>query len=88
MNKIILVHYIRVGNSSAPKVDEILSRVRKHLVPADEDIISYVIPVKDEESRVECINPRFVTEEEYESARRSLDKAQKALDEVLEKLNR
>jgi hypothetical protein len=64
MNKIILVHYINVGNVSPQRVSELLYDVSKSLAGQD-DVLHYVYPITQGETRVDCINPKLVTGEEY-----------------------
>lgn len=66
LEKVILVHYINVGNKSPQRAKESMSKmiqVFKDSIP-DEDkekIISYFIPVTNSETRVECIYPHKIS---------------------------
>ncbi len=84
MEKIILVHYINVGNIDGNDVSKIMEDVVKKLSPKEEDnIISYWIPVREGESRVECINPKLVSQEDFTEAKRVLDRNQKIVNEII-----
>jgi hypothetical protein len=83
MNKIILVHYINVGNLKTNDVQQYLEKVKNALFIKNKDIINYIIPVKSE-TRIECLNPKLVSDEDYSKAKDLLDRNQKIVDEILE----
>ena len=69
LNKTILVFYIDVGNLSYEESKNLLSNVRNMIKPKDGDennVIQYVIPVRDQQTRVECLNaPTFISSEKF-----------------------
>lgn len=71
MDKIILAHYINVGNVSPQKVNELLYDISKSLAGQD-DVLHYVYPITQGDTRVDCINPKLVTGEEYKYAKEVL----------------
>lgn len=83
--KLILVYYINLGNVSRPKSQLILEMISKNLTL--EETHSIIIPIKDGDTKVECINPQLVSEEEYQSAKNVLERSQKALDDFLNSMN-
>ena len=82
-DKLILVAYIDVsGNSDADAsslLQEVVNRLEKD---NDGSILYYVIPVRGEDSRLECINPMLVSEEEYEKAKQACEKIYEKLKEL------
>ena len=48
----------------------------------DDDILNFVLPVR-EETRIECINPKLVSEENYTVALEKLEKAKNWLEDFL-----
>lgn len=82
MEKIILVHYIGVGNLSVKEVEQSLHKITTELLPKDDCVINYVIPTR-EETRVECLNPKLVSEEDYKQAKELLDRNQRIVDEII-----
>ena len=70
LNKTIMVFYINVGSSSQEDVNITIENVRKLIEPSEEDkdkVINYIIPVRDQETKIECINnPIFVYSKELE----------------------
>lgn len=88
MNKIILVHYIWVGNAAIEQVEDKFNKLKNNFQHIEEDnIISYWIPIKEGDSRVECINPKLVSEEDFNQAKLALDKAQLKIDEIVKAWN-
>ena len=83
MEKIILVHYISVGNMSKQDVAQYLHKIKTEIIPKDEDVINYVIPTR-EETKVECLNPKLVSEDDYKQAKSLLDRNQKVVDEIVD----
>ena len=82
--KIILVHYINVGNIVGNDVSKLMEDVVKIFSPKGEDnIISYWIPVREGETRVECINPKLVSEEDFTEAKRVLDRNQEIVNNII-----
>jgi hypothetical protein len=84
MEKIILVHYINVGNIDGNDVSKIMEDVVKKFSPKEEDnIISYWIPVREGETRVECINPKLVSQEDFTEVKRVLDRNQEIVNDII-----
>lgn len=84
MEKIILVHYINVGNMDYTNINKFMEEITVKFSPKEEDnIISYWIPVNNGETRVECINPKLVSEEDYSEAKKVLDRNQEIVNEII-----
>jgi len=82
--KIILIHYINVGNIDGNDVSEMMGNVVNKFSPKEEDnIISYWIPVREGDTRVECINPKLVSEEDFTEAKRVLDRNQEIVNNII-----
>ena len=82
MDKIIIVHYIDVSEVNAELRSAFMNDVIKSFSPKDNNILSYWIPVYSE-TRIECINPKLITEGEYIDVKSFLDKHQQAVNEFL-----
>ena len=88
MEKIILVHYINVGNIYTNDVSKIMEDVMEKFSPKEEDnIISYWIPVREGETRVECINPKLVSEEDFTEAKQVLERNQEIVNNIIKWVN-
>jgi hypothetical protein len=82
--KIILIHYINVGNIDGNDVSEMMENIVNKFSPKEEDnIISYWIPVREGDTRVECINPKLVSEEDFTEAKRVLDRNQEIVNDII-----
>ena len=82
--KIILIHYINVGNIDGNNVSEMMEDVvNKFSLKEEDNIISYWIPVREGETRVECINPKLVSEEDFTEAKRVLDRNQEIVNNII-----
>ena len=85
MDKIILIFYIDIGGLSRQRAQEGLNSIAKMLEKdaENEPILTFIMPIKNGDSRVECINPKLVSEEEYGNAKEVLERNQKTLDDLL-----
>jgi len=84
MEKIILVHYITIGNMATNDVSRFMKEmVERFKLNGEDNIISYFIPIRDGDTRIECINPKLVSEEDYKQAIEVLDRNQKIVDEIV-----
>ena len=87
LDKTILVFYINVGQLSYSDVEEAISKVKELAKPKKEDedkVIQYIIPVRDQETRVECINaPVYVSSERHKE---EIMSKIKALDNKLDRI--
>jgi hypothetical protein len=82
--KIILVHYINVGNINSNDVAEIMKDiVNKFSLKEEDNIIAYWIPVREGDTRVECINPKLVSEEDFVEAKRVLDRNLEIVNDII-----
>jgi hypothetical protein len=83
MEKIILVHYIYTGNLEFNDVSKFMENIVEKYSSKEENIISYWIPINDGETRVECINPKLVSEEDFKEAKMVLDRNQKVVNDII-----
>lgn len=84
MEKIILVFYISIEGMSLTKAEDFLSKiVEKSKTNQEDNIISYYIPIKNGETRIECLNPKLISEEDYTNIKNILDKTKQKLNEFL-----
>lgn len=84
MDKIILVHYINVDGVPNTNLGEMMELVKDSLAK-DADIISYIVPVRDEPTRIECVNPKLLRDDDnaWDNVKRVLDRNQKAVDKFI-----
>lgn len=82
-DKLILVAYINISGIHDADVSDFIMEAVNNLKPKEDDsILFYVIPVRGEESRLECINPKLVSEEEFEKAHQACEKIAEKLKEL------
>jgi len=87
MNKIIIVCYVHVGNMVGQDVDNLMAKIGIMLKEREETegILHYLIPIYSGSSRIECINPKLLTEDEYAHTKVVLDNAQAAFKDLMER---
>ncbi len=82
---IILVHYIAVGGKTTEQARERMKQYADVLKKGDTkpNILNYIIPIKDSDSRIECLNPKLVDGSEYENAKKSLDEIKEKISHFI-----
>lgn len=89
IEQIILVHYIDVGNISMADVKPFIEKISIMMRPKpEEQCYSYFVPIRNGDTRVECINPKLIGEDEFKKAKDTLDKAQEAFIKVIDEVNK
>jgi len=81
MEKIILVLYLNVGNLSPKDVDDFVHTTIDRI--KNDDVITYVMPVRDQPTKIEILNPRLVSEYEYKTAAEILERYQKEVGRII-----
>lgn len=84
MDKIILVHYINIDGVPNNDLARMMEMVQESLAK-DADIISYIVPVRNEPTRIECVNPKLLknNDDAWDNVKRILDRNQKAVDKFI-----
>lgn len=85
-DKIILVSYVNISNIDDVDVAPYMDRLTQ-LMTFDDSVLRLFIPVRESETRVECINPKRISDEEYVKVSEFVEDAQKKLDEFLNSFN-
>lgn len=81
MNKLILIFYIGIGNLEDNVIDDYMNSLYRSF-PVEDDIIKYFIPYNGE-TKIECLNPKLVTDDEYLKAKEVLDNNQKIVEDFI-----
>lgn len=76
--KMVLAFYINVGNMEHSDVKPYIENIKK--LATNKNEIHYFIPVRDQETRIECIYPNFTNDEEIKS------KLNIILDDIINKI--
>ncbi len=92
LDKTILVFYINVGNVENYEMTEYMANVKRMIELKEDDkdkVIQYVIPVCDQETRVECINaPMFITSETIsEDIMKKIEATNRNLERITSHIN-
>lgn len=86
-NPLILVYYIKTGALSPQKVKEYMHNISVEMKMDNKRIglnsIQYFIPVIDQETKVECINPVLVNKDVYKGILDRLEETKSKLDKLL-----
>lgn len=83
---VIIVHYINVHELPNIKRSQMLYEIKSVIEKNSENyngIMNIIMPVQSGESRVECINPRYMDEEEFENIHHMAEVFKGILDEKL-----
>lgn len=71
-NKLILVYYIAIMHLEPHDIAEYMKRVKDKIHIPDFDGHMIFVPVYTHETKIECINPKYITEEELLTKHTSL----------------
>lgn len=91
LDKLIIVFYINVGNLAPIDVEPYINKVSEKTTGKEEDesqMIKYYIPVRNEESKVVCLNPPTLisNENSYVDIMKKMQEIDSRLDKVTSKL--
>ena len=84
-DKLFIVVYVGVHGFGDQTVSEILENVVSH-IKYDGSVNTLIIPTRDSETRVECINPVLLTEEQYEEVRKRIETLTEKVEEAIKML--
>lgn len=84
-DKLFIVVYVGVHGLEDQTVSEILANVANRM-QYDDSVNTLIIPTRDSETRVECINPVLLTEEQYEEARKRIETLTEKVEEAIKTL--
>ena len=83
MDKIILVHYLTQKNLRREQYTQLYNEYNEKVIIRDKDILNFILPTEDE-FRIECINPKLISEAEYIDVKKFLEEAQEKLDKFFD----
>ena len=84
-DKLFLVIYVNIDNIHMGDVSEYLMAFARQTT-FDETVMRLIVPVRDQETRVECINPVLLTEEQYKEVEEKIKTLQEKVEEALKTL--
>ena len=77
-DKLMIVFYVNIAPIDSAYVSEYLFKFARATM-FDESIVRLVIPVREGETRVECINPQLITEDKYKEVEEAIEKIKEKL---------
>lgn len=81
-DKIILVVYVNISYIDIADVAEYMHKITD-TITFDDSVLRLFIPIRDSETRIECINPKRISDEEYIRVSELVENAQNMLNEFL-----
>lgn len=63
MDKLIIVVYVGVKTIRSEDIEEYIHKLTKRILPTTVEGEFIMIPVDSTDSRIECINPKYITDE-------------------------
>ncbi len=90
--KTLLTLYLNVGELEAKDIEELCASVSKSLFPKDlideANIIVFIIPVRNQETRIECISPKFIVDiDVYEEHKHQMTILNKNINTIINQGN-
>lgn len=86
-NRLILVFYIDVSRIYEGDVPACINEIATSLSKNDDGTDKYFIPIYKGDSRLECINPVMISEEEYADVKRKIDEIDKIFKDLIKDNN-
>lgn len=63
-DQLILVNYINVGNIDAKDIQRLIADIANSTADMFDNTVAVLhVPVTDSESRIECINPKYIVQD-------------------------
>lgn len=81
-DKLFIVVYVGVHGFSDQTISEVMGNIANH-IKYDGSVNTLIIPTRDSETRVECINPVLLSEEQYEETRKKIESLTEKVEEAL-----
>jgi len=84
MDKIILVFYTKFDKSEdITHINDRLYNLSTSVADKYPDIYTFYVPIFEGDTRIECINPKLIGEDEYLKVKKILEENQKIVDNLL-----
>ena len=84
-DKLFLIIYLNIGSIADVDVSEYIRQFADSLT-FDESVVRLIIPIRKGETRVECINPVLLNEEQYKEAEEKIKSLQEEVEKALKDL--
>ena len=84
-DKLFLVIYLNIASIPSEDVVEYIKKVTE-VIKFDDSVLRLIVPVRGEETKIECINPVLLTEEQYKDAEEKINTLKQVVEEKLKTL--
>lgn len=85
---LIMVAYINVGNDPIQEVSKNMTKISTLLQLKGNPFERwYVFPVRNQETKVECLNPALLSEDKYEKVKKQFDLNEEKINNILKSFN-
>ena len=84
-DKLFLVIYLNIASIPSADVVEYIKKVTE-VIKFDDSVLQLIVPVSGEETKIECINPVLLTEEQYKDAEEKINTLKQIVEEKLKTL--
>jgi hypothetical protein len=84
-DKLFLVIYLNIASIPSQDVVEYINKVTE-VIKFDDSVLRLIVPVRGEETKIECINPVLLTEEQYKDAEEKINTLKQIVEEKLKTL--
>lgn len=84
-DKLFLVIYLNIASIPSEDVIEYINKVTE-VIKFDDSVQRLIVPVRGEETKIECINPVLLTEEQYKDAEEKINTLKQVVEEKLKTL--
>lgn len=81
-DKLFLIMYVNISGINETDVVEYLDNIAD-MFKFDETINRIIIPTREGETRVECINPVLLNDKQYAEVERKIENIKKELSKIL-----
>lgn len=84
-DKLFLVSYLNIASINSSDVLEYIDKFARAIY-FDDSVKHLIIPIRDGETRVECINPALLTDEQYKEVEEKINGFKNKFEEILKSL--
>ena len=82
MDKIILIFYICVKDMQSYEQRNVFENIKRAFDTPKDNILHYFVAVQTD-TRVECVNPKVVSKEDYANALEVIDRYKTTINEII-----
>ena len=84
-DKLFLVIYLNIADIPSQDVVEYINKVAE-VTKFDDSVQRLIVPVRGEETKIECINPVLLTEDQYKDVEDKINTLKQVVEEKLKTL--